>query len=262
LKLELIHEPSRGARRDTLLFVHGAYLGAWCWAEHFMPYLAGHGYETYALSLRGHGKSPGSASCATLDDFVNDLDEAVRTLPEAPILAGHSMGGAVVQRYARRDPVRAFALLAAVPPYGLFPVNARLTFTNPGLLAGLALSGVMPRSQLGGVAREALFSPGFDSRTLHRYMARVGEPPVRAIADLMYMAPGRELSPPQAPLVLGGANDALFAPADIMLTARLNRTRAEIVPGVAHAMMLDAGWQAVADRILAWLPDVARSRAA
>jgi alpha-beta hydrolase superfamily lysophospholipase len=33
----------------------------------------------------------------------------------------------------------------------------------------------------------------------------------------------------------------------------LHKTQAEFIPGMAHNMMLEASWQDVADRILAWL---------
>ncbi|CAN0528726.1 unnamed protein product, partial [Ectocarpus sp. 8 AP-2014] len=36
-----------------LVFIHGSYHAAWCWAEHWMPFLAAKGYETYSISLRG-----------------------------------------------------------------------------------------------------------------------------------------------------------------------------------------------------------------
>jgi pimeloyl-ACP methyl ester carboxylesterase len=53
--------------------------------------------------------------------------------------------------------------------------------------------------------------------------------------------------------VLGGANDAGISPGEIEATAHRHNTRAEIFPNMAHAMMLESGWQVVADRILYWL---------
>ena len=54
-------------------------------------------------------------------------------------------------------------------------------------------------------------------------------------------------------LVLGGAEDAFFPPAAIESTARMRGAKAEIFPGMAHAMMLEPDWQRVADRIIDWL---------
>jgi pimeloyl-ACP methyl ester carboxylesterase len=50
MKLEIIsHEPKEGTRPTPILFVHGAWHGAWCWEENFLPYFAGKGYSTNAL---------------------------------------------------------------------------------------------------------------------------------------------------------------------------------------------------------------------
>lgn len=59
MKLEVITEHSQLLSHSTpLLFIHGAWHGAWCW-EKFLSYFAEHGYESHALSLRGHGNSEG-----------------------------------------------------------------------------------------------------------------------------------------------------------------------------------------------------------
>ena len=38
-----------------LVFVHGAWHGAWCWDEHFLGHFAAKGYRAIALDLRGYG---------------------------------------------------------------------------------------------------------------------------------------------------------------------------------------------------------------
>jgi hypothetical protein len=46
VNLETIkEEPASDARSTPILFVHGMWHAAWCWAEHFLPYFAQHGYE-------------------------------------------------------------------------------------------------------------------------------------------------------------------------------------------------------------------------
>ncbi|MBN2005038.1 MAG: alpha/beta hydrolase, partial [Anaerolineae bacterium] len=54
-------------------------------------------------------------------------------------------------------------------------------------------------------------------------------------------------------LVLGAAEDVSISPAEVEATARAYHTRAEFFPAMGHALMLDTGWQAVAQRILDWL---------
>src|SRR4051812_26308773 len=40
--------PARGnGRKPPLLFVHGGYCDAWCWAPHFLPWFAAKGYSAY-----------------------------------------------------------------------------------------------------------------------------------------------------------------------------------------------------------------------
>lgn len=54
-------------------------------------------------------------------------------------------------------------------------------------------------------------------------------------------------------LVMGADDDKTITVAEVEATARAYGTEAVILPGIAHHMMLDQGWQAVADRMLAWL---------
>ena len=56
MNLEIVKQEAVGDGHPTpILFVHGMWHAAWCWEEFFLPYFAQHGYESYALSLRGHG---------------------------------------------------------------------------------------------------------------------------------------------------------------------------------------------------------------
>src|SRR5512144_2722393 len=75
MQLEVITRTPKGlARPMPLLFVHGAYGGAWLWDEHFLPYFAERGWAAHALSLRGHAGSDGADTVqfARLRDYVAD----------------------------------------------------------------------------------------------------------------------------------------------------------------------------------------------
>ena len=76
MKLEVIRKGERSqVCQAPLLFVHGAWHGAWCWDEYFLDYFARLGYECIAPSLRGHGGSPGVAkmNLYRIADYVEDV---------------------------------------------------------------------------------------------------------------------------------------------------------------------------------------------
>src|SRR5439155_27128140 len=131
--------PKRANGKPPLLFVHGGYCDGWCWEPHFLPWFAARGYPAHALSLRGHGSSGGRESLfvAGLDDYVADVEHVVGTLGAPPVLTGHSMGAAVVERLIATRPVRAAALLAPIPPGGLAPVASRLLIWQPDYLVNM-----------------------------------------------------------------------------------------------------------------------------
>jgi alpha-beta hydrolase superfamily lysophospholipase len=60
---------------------------------------------------------------------------------------------------------------------------------------------------------------------------------------------------PTPMLVLGAENDTIFTRAEEKATVRAYTAQAEFFPNMAHDMMLEAGWQKVAERIVAWLKE-------
>ena len=54
-------------------------------------------------------------------------------------------------------------------------------------------------------------------------------------------------------LVLAAENDRVFSLAEERATAKAYNTEAYIFLKMAHDMMLEPGWQKVADKILDWL---------
>ena len=56
--------------------------------------------------------------------------------------------------------------------------------------------------------------------------------------------------------VLGAADDLLFPPSLVEAAAAIHGVEAEILPGTAHAMMLDTRWRDAAASIERWLKSV------
>ena len=256
--LELLRCGPEATGRPPLLFVHGAFAGAWCWAEHFMPYFAQAGYCCYALSVRGHGQSEGRGrlSLHTVRHYVDDLERAIAHIGTDPVVIGHSMGGLVAQKYLERNALPALVLVAPVPPHGLMPASLSLALLKPQLLNelnGLLFAGHASLETM----RQALFSGPVAADRLSRYSRLMQPESPRAIWDMTFFdlpQLWRMRKPPL--LVLGAERDAMVPPQQVELCAQTYGTQAEIFPGMGHAMMLDLGWQKVADRIIGWLGEL------
>jgi non-heme chloroperoxidase len=249
--------------RPPLLFVHGGFCDAWCWEAHFLPWFAARGYAAHALSLRGHGASGGRETLfvASLDDFAVDVAKVAASLPSPPVLIGHSMGAAIVERLLAAGPVRAAALLAPVPPAGLGPVAHRLAAYQPEYLVNLhRLDAPHLSGDVLAALRPLYFSDDVAPEVLAQSVLHLTIESPRAIFDLAL--PQHRVRPPAAPrpLVLGAAGDRIANPSDVRATASFYETTATIVPGLAHMMMLERGWENVAQPLLDWLEkDVGRT---
>ena len=94
---------------SPLVMLHG---GAWRWQEYLslIPSLS-RAWHTYAVDLRGNGRSGWVPGRYRLADFTDDNTEFVERLNAPAVLAGHSIGGVVALMVAARRPNRVRALI-------------------------------------------------------------------------------------------------------------------------------------------------------
>lgn len=247
LVAELPDEPTAAA---PILFVHGALHGAWAWQEHWMPAAAQRGWPTYAVPLRGHGTDDGHPVHRwRLSDYEDDVMRAIVSLPAPPVLVGHSMGGVVVQRVLRRYPARAAVLVASLPPYGALRTLARIARRHPTDLARLAaLRPLRARP-------DYFFADRLPDAEARQLTDRMQEESVLAQLDLVLPRRHRRPVADVPVLVLGGEEDALVDPVDVVRTAKAYGTQARLFRAMGHDLMLDAGWRAPFEIVLHWLED-------
>src|SRR5215216_2433718 len=106
----LNYAESEGSR-PPLVLLHGISL----WWKYFLPVLPRFSarWHTYALDLRGHGKSGRMANGYRFEDYAADIVALLKArLSEPAILVGHSLGGMVAVQIAAQntDLVRAVVL--------------------------------------------------------------------------------------------------------------------------------------------------------
>ncbi|MCA9928960.1 MAG: alpha/beta hydrolase [Anaerolineales bacterium] len=248
-------QPQSQSFPHPLLFVHGAWHGAWCWDVNFLPYFAGRGFAAHALNLRGHGESSSAKTLrwARIKHYVADVAEAAAALPASPIVIGHSMGGLIVQKYLETYHAPAGVLLASLPPSGALRTTFSYMRRHP--LAFLKTNLTMNLGPIVGtpsLAQEMLFSETLPEDELASYFAQLQDESYWAYVDMMLLnlpKPERVKAPM---LVLGGERDRIFSVDEVRKTAVAYRTAPTFFP-MAHNMMVEPGWQDVADTIIAWL---------
>lgn len=89
------------------------------------------------------------------------------------------------------------------------------------------------------LAREALFSADMPAEVVRRYFSRLQDDSYRAYLGMLGLnlpRPERVNTPVQ---VLGAAGDYLISPGEVEATARAYQTQANIVPDMAHDVMLE-----------------------
>ena len=250
-------EPDFAPTGAPVLFVHGAFAGEWMWREVFMPFFARRGRACAAVSLRGHGGSEGRAGlrAARLSDYRDDLQRAFAAFPEPPVVVAHSLGGLLAQQLIGREEMRGLALLASLPPEGLWLESPRLAITDPHIwIEAVAGSAAGDRRPIGMAAHEVLFSEGLPREHVARYAALMTPESPRALADAHIPGPIVSAFLAGIPtLVVGGTRDRLVTRGSTLRTALYHGAEHRTIEGGGHFLQLDPNAAEVARGVLDWI---------
>ncbi|WP_158537064.1 alpha/beta hydrolase [Humitalea rosea] len=236
-----------------MLLLHGAAAGAWVWEQGFSDRLNELGFTTASFTFRRIGRGGGPAG---LEDFLAETRAALAALRAAlgqpALLVAHSLGGLVAQRLLGEPSVTGAALLAPVPPGGLWWSNMRLAFTDPYLWGDVArMSGPIGKAPMGELAA-GLFG-GLTPEQAAPFLLHLGGESRTALLEAQGPQPVSPHVLHRKPvLVLGGERDRLIAADALARCAAWHGTVPQFMPGTGHLMMLDASWPEVADRIATW----------
>lgn len=252
-----------GPGRGELVLIHGAFCGGWAmagWARAF----ATRGWHCHTPDLRHHGAAPGRAVPAGLGrtsllDYAADLARAIRTLPEPPVIIGHSMGGLLAQMLAARGLARALVLLAPSPPWGLTPSTTFEWASGLGLMAALGpfwSDPVQPSYTL--AAEHTLDRLSFDERQrlFDRFVPESGRAMFETVFPLLDARQASRVDPLAVGcpvLAVAGGSDQVNPPRTVeRIAARYGGSYA-CRAAFSHWMLSEPGWQDLAAEVDNWL---------
>ena len=248
--------------RPPVVLVHGAWHGAWCWQGNFLDYFAANGFETCAIDLRGHGKSPAQKTMRwnRISDYVDDVLTLVETCEQPPIVIGHSMGGFICQHLmARTNHLSGVGLLASAPHFGVWGATWRTARSNS--LSFLKANMTMSLYPLVSDPNEAVtlfLDEDVEPSKGQAFASKLCDESYLSFLDMLFLDLPKQ-SPALAPIcVIGGAKDKLFSPDSQQAIAKHYDAECHIISGASHNVMMSKHWEKAAEIYLSWATGLAK----
>lgn len=258
MKLEILSKKSQLKKtKGSLLFVHGASHGAWCW-EKYLQYFSKNGFDCYALSLRGHGKSAGFENLNSygLNDYVNDILATIKKLSIKPILIGHSIGGVLTQKIIKNHPdkIKAAVILSPVPlkKMGLFWVVKLLLrdFIGGKTAISIFLGKKVTMKQL---KNASFINNRISDKDLTRYAPLFKAESKKALKEMLEPRSSKRQKPKLPVCLIGSKADKLFPCSDQTELGKAYDKQTILLTNVCHDIMLDIEWEKGAREILKFI---------
>lgn len=248
--------PTGATDAATILLVHGAWHGPWCW-EDLAQRLGDLGHDVRTVALRGHDGRTGRI-WHSVDDYVEDVRDAAAGCRAPVVVVGHSLGGLVAQKFLENEQAAGLVLLAPTPARGTLPAVVRLALRHPVALLHATLTLRMrPFVRTCRVVRELFFTARTDQGVVDDTSLRLGDESYLAFLQTIVVRPRPDRV--RVPVLLVAAEqDRFFTRAEMRQTARAYGTRAVVIEGSGHDLMLDRRWPDVAHHIDEWVRTVNR----
>ncbi len=110
-------------KSKTIVFVHGLFVNNTSWSD-WKTYFEAQGYTVYTPANPYHEGNPADLRAnidprlnkVTFEEVVMNIVKLIDTLPEKPIVIGHSLAGLVVQKLIEMDKAVAGVSIDGAPP--------------------------------------------------------------------------------------------------------------------------------------------------
>ena len=249
---------------STIVFVHGMYLNGRSWAP-WLELASARGYVGHAPSWPYRNGDPAALRRTsdprlgrlTFGAITRHLKAFIDTLPERPILVGHSIGGLLVQKLLGDGYGAAAVAISSAPPLGVLSADRhfwRANFPHVNPFAGNRPV-VMTKDRFHytfcNTMTRAASDTAFDEYVVPE-SRNVPRSTLTAQARIKFRAPHPPL------LMLTGDEDHLTPLSLVSRNARAYAASSGVVDfehfaGRSHFICNQDGWETVAGAALDWL---------
>lgn len=250
------------------VLIHGMWGTPEVW-RNWSSFLEGRGWQTIAPPLRHHDSPPDAPTAelgtTSVQDYVADLAAMLRTLPEKPVVIGHSMGGLVALQICAQGLARAGVLLTPAPPAAVIALRP----SNLLAFARIQTRWGWWRKPHRATLREALShtfntADPVDGAECHsRFVHDSGRALFEIALPWLDASKATAVDPRRVTvplLFMAASKDRLTPPGVVRRTARHFAHVSDYVEfeGQGHWVPGQPGWEQMAERAATWLDLKAR----
>jgi len=251
------------SKSKTIVLIHGNFVNDKTWAD-WKKHYEQKGYIVYTPANPGHDGNPADLRAKVhpdltktgFIDIVNNISKLIDTLPEKPLVIGHSMAGMATLKLVELGKAAAGVSIDGAPPKNVFPPFQTLKTVIPafGFFSSAkyfmgsrkwydyAFFNTIPEAQK-SIAFEKFAVP--ESYKVSRELV------LNSFSNIDFKKPHEPI------LFVGGGSDHIFPPSLTETIAsrykeNAGRVDLKIFDGKSHFICGEPGWESVADYILDW----------
>jgi pimeloyl-ACP methyl ester carboxylesterase len=251
------------AKSKTIVLIHGNFVNNTSWTD-WKQYYEQKGYKVYTPANPGHEGNPAALRATVhpdlvktgFTDVVNNISKLIDTLPEKPLVIGHSMAGMATLKLVELGKAAAGVSIDGAPPKNIFPPFQTLKVALPAF-------GFFSSAKYFMGSRKwydnAFFNTIPDAEKAKAFEKFAVPESYKVSRELVLNSFSNiDFKKPHAPILfIGGGSDHIFPPA---LTKKIagsykdtnSQVAVKIFDGKSHFLCGEPGWQQIADYILDW----------
>lgn len=252
------------AKSKYVILIHGNFVNNRTW-ENWKPRFESRGYAVHTPANPGHDGDPAELrdrvhpdlGSTGLKDVVRNIERLIDTLPEKPLVVGHSMAGVAAKKLVEMERVAAAVSIHGAPPKNVFPApiqTLKTVFPSFGVFS--------PRKTwLGsqGWYAKAFFNTLPEGARSTAYETYAVPESCKVNRDLVLDSFAKvDFKRPHVPMLfIGGGSDNIFSS---HFTERIagrytdsnSRLDVRTFDNRSHFTCGEPGWEEVADYVLDW----------